>query len=273
VKSEIFILGGGNMGLAYASCLLKTKVSSPQKVIIIEARAPRRRELHRILTCKIVASIPKEIPTRAAVILAVKPQDMREACTLLQGKIKNSNLVISVMAGIEVRAIKKLLGNQISVVRCMPNLPAKIGIGVTVAHIPLKLPRNMATSAREILRSTGSLIEVKSETLLNQATAVSGSGPAYLFYIAEHFIRVAVALGFSHMQAKQMVADTIIGAAHLWRESGEDPQTLRERVTSKKGATNAAVLVFEEGRMGETLRNGVRAAYRRARELARFARK
>ena len=269
-KLKILIIGGGNMGLAYAKCLLSQGLVTKNSLAIVESFAKRRNYLKHAVACKVVSALPNRCQGLDVVIVAVKPQDMRSVCEQLSGKLTAKSLVISVMAGIKTSAIQKIIG-PIPLIRCMPNLPASIRLGVTVYFCPTHLSARLKAIGEAVLGSTGAIVQVEKEQLLNPATAVSGSGPAYVFYLIEHLMQVAKELGFSSNQAQELVFHTLVGATHLWRESGEDAAMLRERVTSKKGTTFAAFKVFTRHKVGEYLCRGIRAANIRAHELAEFA--
>ena len=158
------------------------------------------------------------------------------------------------------------------VIRSMPNLPARIGEGVTVWRAAHAVPQRLRVLARMFFLSLGREVEVDSEDLLDVATAVSGTGPAYIFFIAENLLEAARAHGFDEQRARRLVRQTFQGAMDLWAETGESPAVLRRKVTSKGGTTHAAVTYFQQHDIGGIFLAGVGQAYQRAKELAARAR-
>jgi len=250
-KLKIGIVGTGVMGSIFVERLLKTKILTKSQ-ILISSRSDDKKLL---------------VKQSQILILAVKPQDFKElADQLKRAGIKPLTLIISIMAGIDIKTIQKLLGVS-AVVRAMPNLPSKIGQGITIWKPSSQVIQKQKNQARKILQTLGIEIEVNQEKNIDLATAVSGSGPAYVFLFQELMTEAAHNLGLSKALSRQLVIETIIGAVNLQRELNVDPKILREQVTSKAGATAAALQVFDEYQLSEIFKKAMQAAFRRSQEL------
>ena len=202
------------------------------------------------------------------VILAIKPQHAKEALRGLASYMRDQ-LFLSIMAGVPMRALASLLGTK-KIVRSMPNMPAQIGEGMTVWCAATGVSEAEKQSARAVLRLLGREIEVRDEIMIDAATALSGSGPAYVFDFAAHLIAAARELGFSAETAKLLVAQTLKGSAQLLMESPEDAAALRQKVTSKGGTTEAAFEVLDKKDFGAAFSEALRRAHERAKALARL---
>lgn len=259
------------MGAAFAAALLKSGLVKSSELQILEVSAQRRAKLKRSLRTTVAPHADSEITHADVIILAVKPQDAASCCETLRPFTHAGQLLISIMAGVPIATLRRLLPEVRDVVRSMPSLPAKIKLGIAAYYAPSGVTRARALLASRILETTGTVIRLKRESLLDAATALSGSGPAYVFYFIEKLFAVARTLGFSPREAEMLLYHTLRGATELWRESGVSAKELRAEVTSKRGTTAAAFGMFEKYRVGEALQLGVKAAHQRGRELARIA--
>ena len=203
-----------------------------------------------------------------AVIIAVKPQQFAEAAAALKVTLSPNTLVISVMAGIPTSKISATLNGHACVVRTMPNTPARIAQGITALYATNACTAKQTELAQTIVASIGQTVWLQDESLIDAVTAVSGSGPSYVFYIAQALADAGAALGLPAETAKQLALATLQGSAALALHTGEDLGALREQVTSKGGTTAAALGVFRHAQLDETLKAAVRAAHSRAQELA-----
>jgi pyrroline-5-carboxylate reductase len=199
-------------------------------------------------------------------VLAVKPQDMRSAAMPLAGKL-GGKLVISVAAGIRLADLSRWLGGHAKLIRCMPNTPALIGAGIAGLYAPAGVKPPERRRAERILGAVGKVVWVNDEALLDPVTAVSASGPAYVFWFIEQLANSGEALGLAPAVAAQLALETVLGAAKLAAGSKEPPGVLRERVTSRGGTTAAALKVFEDEALAERFRRAVEAASRRGAEM------
>src|SRR5574343_250572 len=202
-------------------------------------------------------------------VLAVKPQQMKEAVAPLLGKLGNA-LVISIAAGLDMAALSRWLGGHLRIVRCMPNTPALIGAGITGLCALPDVSTEERAAADRVLRAVGTTVWVDDEAKIDGVTAISGSGPAYVFLFIEALQQAAAELGFTPEQGRQLALETVQGAAGLAAQSSEPASTLRERVTSKGGTTEAALRVMAERGVKEGIVAGCHAAAARGQELGRL---
>ena len=262
---KIAFLGGGNMANALIGGLLARGFAATD-LSVIEALAPAREKL--VASFKVHVSASPDAATRAAdtLVLAVKPQDMKAALApvalLVPGK-----LVISIAAGVRLGTLSRWLGGYAKLVRCMPNTPALIGAGITGLYAPAEVSPEERARVVEVLGAVGECVWVGEERLLDPVTAVSGSGPAYVFWFIEQLARSGEALGLAPEASRTLALHTVLGAAKLAAGSEEAPGVLRERVTSKGGTTEAAFKVFDAEAIAERFARALEAASRRGAEL------
>lgn len=264
-------LGGGNMGFALAAALVQRGIAQARSVLIIDPATEARKRAEQLGCRALAPDDPAAIPGLAAsdvVVLAVKPQSAAEALAPLKGKLKSGAVAVSIMAGVTIAAIDAALDHS-TVVRVMPNTPAQVGKGMSVYHAAASVSVAQLNAVEALLQASGEALRVDREDLIDAATAVSASGPAYVYFVAEHWIRAAQTLGFSEAEAVLLVRQTLLGATTLWERLGTPPGTLREQVTSKGGTTAAALDAFRTGAVGAGIETGVRRAYERAKELGR----
>jgi pyrroline-5-carboxylate reductase len=216
------------------------------------------------------ASTAPDAATQGAdvLVLAVKPQDMQSALATLAGSVRGK-LVISVAAGITLDALSRWLEGHRKIVRCMPNTPGLIGAGITGLYAFPDVGKNERETTEAILRAVGDVVWVAEERLLDPVTAVSASGPAYVFWFIEQLAASAVKLGIPADDALRLAKQTVLGAALLASQSADSPGTLRKNVTSKGGTTAAALQVFDEEKLAERFHRAIEAASRRGEEMGR----
>ncbi len=217
---------------------------------------------------RVHASAAADEAARAAdtLVLAVKPQDLRSAVSPF-GEIVRDKLVISIAAGVRLADLSRWLGGHCRLVRSMPNTPALIGAGIAALCARPEVGDEDRRRAEAILGAVGATVWVDDERLLDPVTALSGSGPAYVFWLIEQLAESGAALGLQPETARKLALDTVLGAAQLAARSGEPASVLRERVTSKGGTTEAALRVFDEEKLADRLRRALEAASRRSAEL------
>jgi pyrroline-5-carboxylate reductase len=260
-------MGFGNMGAAMVRGLLDAGTISAGRVFIYDVAADKRAEAET--TGAAVVSSPKELARNAdTLILAVKPQAMAEAVESLKPGIDSKTRVISIVAGISISYLQKHLGEDIRVIRVMPNTPAMVKAGAAGIALSGNCTEADAAAARAIFEALG-LVEVVPEALMDVVTALSGSGPAYFFYMVECLTQAAEKHGLNARQAANLAAQTLLGAGRLLKESGETAAALRERVTSKGGTTAAALEAFRSGGFARIIAEGVAAAVARSKELGK----
>jgi pyrroline-5-carboxylate reductase len=266
LKGTLVLAGAGKMGGAMLSGWLAGGLDA-KRVAVIE---PHPSEEAHGFAARGVRLNPSAagIGTAEVLVLAVKPQMFAEAAPQLKPLVGASTLVVSIMAGTTIAAITRLCGGQ--VIRAMPNTPAAIGRGITVAVPAAGVTAAQRALADALLRATGSVEWIDDEALMDAVTAVSGSGPAYVFLLAEELARAGVAAGLPAALATRLARETVSGAGELLRRSDLDSATLRQNVTSPGGTTAAAlaVLMGDDG-FKALLERAVAAATKRSKELAK----
>jgi len=262
---NITFIGGGNMARAIIGGLL-SKGFAPEAIGVVELIPEARGQLQRDLGVRAFASPTEGSPYGDVIVMAVKPQQMRGAAIQLAAGL-SGQLVVSIAAGIRLADLSKWLGGHRLLVRCMPNTPALIGAGVTAACAATGVSDAQRETAARILEAVGKVLWVDDEALLDPVTAVSGSGPAYVFYFIEAMQQAAAELGLSPEQARTLSLETFLGAARLAAGSPEPVSVLRERVTSKGGTTEAALASMAADRVREAIVRAIRAASERGRQL------
>jgi pyrroline-5-carboxylate reductase len=263
---KIAFIGGGNMGEAIAAALIGKKLAAAGDIAVSDVSKDRRDHLQKQYGVIVTASNREAAAGKDIIVLAVKPQTLPEVLPDLKGVLKATQLVLSIMAGVPIRKIGEGLGHK-KIVRAMPNTPARIGCGVTGWTATGDVTGPQKNSARTILGALGQEIYFSEEKYLDMVTALSGSGPAYVFLLAEALAEAGVRIGLSPQEAETLAGQTILGAGNLLAQSGRPAAELRRNVTSKGGTTEAALKVFENGGFGPLVAAAVKAAYDRAVEL------
>jgi len=263
-RSTVAVIGVGAMGEALAAGLLSAGWA-PHEVSLCVRRADRGAELAAQLGCPTTLDPLEAIGGRDVVVVAVKPRDAHAVRDAIAGSVAEGQTVISLAAGVTTAFYEKTLG-EVPVVRAMPNTPALVREGVTGAAAGSHAGADDLDSAREVLGAVGE-VRVMDESLLDAVTAVSGTGPAYVFLLAEALTEAAMREGLSRDVAESFVHQTIRGAGHLLTGTGKSPAELRYEVTSPGGTTAAAVHVLEERGFRALVEDAVRAAALRAAEL------
>jgi len=263
---KIVFIGGGNMGEAMLSALLNKGLARPQAILVSDIDKARRQYLEQKYGVTVMSSNRLAAEKGEIVILAIKPQNLVEVMAELKGRLNPSQLVLSVVTGARINTLCLGLGHN-RVVRVMPNTPAQIGEGISVWTATAEVTEPQKRWARSILGAMGKEIYVDDEKYFDMATAVSGSGPAYVFLFVESLVEAAVQIGLPREIAQELVLQTLSGSVHLIQKSGKDPAELRRMVTSRGGTTAAALSQFEKGKFAELVKRAVEAACNRAKEL------
>jgi pyrroline-5-carboxylate reductase len=269
--ATIATIGSGVMAEAMIAGLLRGAQVEPENIIASHPRADRRSELVSSYGIRSVEDNGAAIEHADVIVLAIKPQMLarvgRELRPLMAQR-SSSPLVISIIAGATTRALATALGQR-QIVRSMPNTPAQLGRGMTVWYATPEVSDTQKEQARVLLGSLGVELEVDDEKLVGMATAVSGTGPTYVFLVMEALIDAAVHLGFPRHVAHDLVVETLEGSTLFAKSSGMHPAQLRNMVTSPGGTSAAALHELESGRLRTVLSEAVWAAYRRTEELGR----
>ena len=261
-------IGGGNMARSLIGGLARRGFDTA-RIRVAEPVAELRQALVADFGVQGYEQGPLAVAGAGLWLLAVKPQAMRAACEPLAALAGEARpLVVSIAAGIPVAQIQQWLGGELPVVRCMPNTPALLGAGVTGLYAGTQVDAAGRQRAEQLLASAGATVWVAEETLVDAVTAVSGSGPAYAFLLAEAMESAAVAEGLPAADARSLVVHTLLGAGRMLAESGHAPAELRRQVTSPGGTTQAAIETFQAGGLETLVARAVHAARQRAAELA-----
>jgi len=260
---RIAFLGGGNMAAALIGGLI-AKGTDARSISVVEVSPVARERLASRYPVHVATAPDAEMQRAEVVVLAVKPQDAKSAVASISVQ---QQLLISIAAGLTLKTLSRWLGGHRRLVRCMPNTPALIGAGIAGLYALPEVSAEERKKAETILTAVGEAVWVPEERLLDPVTAVSASGPAYVFWMMEQLAASAEKLGIAPDVAKKLALHTILGAAKLAASSSEPPAILRKNVTSKGGTTEAALRVFEEEKLAERFRRAVEAASRRATEL------
>ncbi len=262
---RIAFIGGGTMGEAMIKCLLAKAVVTPGDIVVSDVSGPRRELLSRECGVTTVADNRKAIEGCDIVVLAVKPQHLAQVMDELKNPLPQQT-ILSIVAGAGVSTLCRGLSHS-SVVRAMPNMPAQIGEGMTVWTTTAEVTEEQKETAQSILSALGKEIYVPDEKYLDMATAVSGSGPAYVFLFIEGLIDAGVHIGLPRNIAEELVIQTVLGSVQTVKKTSKHPAELRNMVTSPGGTTTEALLKLEKGRFRSLLLEAVAAAYEKAKHL------
>jgi len=262
---NITFIGGGNMAGALITGLLQ-KGFDPKNIGVVELSAENRARLSE----KFGVATHEEISAASIdgdiVVLAVKPQQLHDVATQLHGLL-DGRLVISIAAGVRSTDLSRWLGGHAMIVRAMPNTPAMVLAGITGLYAPPGVPQDRRRQAETVLGAVGTTLWLEREERMDAVTAISGSGPAYVFLFIEALQQAAMELGFTQEEARTLSLETFLGAAKLAGRSAEDAATLRARVTSKGGTTERAILALESAGVRQAVIQAAQAACLRSREL------
>jgi pyrroline-5-carboxylate reductase len=267
--NKIGFIGGGNMATSLISGLIASG-HSPRQLWVSDINLDILQSLAADLNVNTSASNEAVIDQVDVVVLAVKPQALRDVAINAAASIQRRKLlVVSIAAGITQNSLNHWLGHETAIVRCMPNTPALVLTGATAMYANAKVTAEQRTLAENILRSVGIALWVEKESELDAVTAVSGSGPAYYFLLMEAMEKAALELGLNEVTARLLVQQTALGAAKIALESSESPEQLRRRVTSPGGTTQQAIEAFEQGGFTELVSKAIHAAHNRSIEMSK----
>jgi len=263
---RLAFIGGGTMAEAMIRGLLERHLVPPSHILVTGPRRERRAELAKQFGVKAIASNADASKQAHIVILSVKPQVLPIVLRELHGRLRAEQLVLSIVAGAPLAVLRDGLDHAV-VVRAMPNTPAQISMGVTAWCAMPSVDGEQRDRAKAILGALGEEIEVEEESMVDMATALSGTGPTYVFLLMEALVDAGVHLGFSRRVAEELVLRTVEGSAAFARRSGRHLAELRNMVTSPGGTSAAAIYELEKGTLRTVLSRAVYAAYLRTREL------
>ncbi|NOR70677.1 MAG: pyrroline-5-carboxylate reductase [Methylomarinum sp.] len=266
---KIGFIGGGNMATSLINGLIASG-HQPNQLWVSDANQETLQSLAATLNVNVNHNNNDLVNEVDVVVLAVKPQVLRGVAEQIADTLRGRDvLVVSIAAGISQESLSEWLGNNMAIVRCMPNTPALVRTGATGLHANSRVSAEQKDLAENILRSVGIALWVDHESELDAVTAVSGSGPAYYFLLMEAMEQTALELGLSEQTARLLIQQTALGAAKIALESHETPSELRQRVTSPGGTTQQAIKTFEEGGFSQLVSKALHAARDRSVEMSK----
>ncbi len=263
---KVLIIGYGNMGKTYANSFISSRFIEAKNIFVLQRNSNAYISESEIPNENFSVIYDEKISSYDVVVLAVKPQDFGIMSTNLKSYLNKNQILFSVMAGITIEKIKKNLGVD-KIVRCMPNIPTQIGMGMTVFTASSEVDRKELFIIQNLINTTGKSIYIEKENLIDAATAVSGSGPAYVFYFMQSIIQAAIQLGFTESQAELLVNQTFMGSVAIQNNFTLSNEQWIKKVASKGGTTESALKVFENNYLNKVIIEAVLAANKRAEEL------
>lgn len=262
---RITVIGGGTMGSAIVKCVLAKKLIAPEDIVISDVSPSRREFLSKEYGISALADNRRATEGSDIAILAVKPQDLPLVMEGIKG-FPSQQVVLSIVAGASLSSLCQGL-NHCSIARGMPNMPAQIGQGMTVWTATAEVSQGQKELVRSVLGALGDEIYVPDEKYIDMATALSGSGPAYIFLVIEALTDAGVHIGFPRDIAQRLVIQTILGSTFMVQSTGKHPAELKNMVTSPGGTTTEALLRLERGGLRALFLEAVAAAYDKATHL------
>lgn len=263
---KVLIVGFGNMGKTYANSFISSRFIKPEDIFVLVRNENSIAIESNIPKANFTSIATERISDFDIVILAVKPQDFETLAQSIKPFLKDSQIIFSVMAGITIAKLESQLSCS-KIVRSMPNIPTQIGMGMTVFSASANVDRKELFIIQNLINTTGKSVYVENEKLIDAATAISGSGPAYVFYFMQSMIKAAVDLGFSESEAELLVNQTFMGSVAIQNSYSLSNAEWISKVASKGGTTERALQVFEKGILENTIVDAVKAANDRALEL------
>lgn len=265
---KVLVLGAGNMGLTYAEGMAQSPYLNKRKLMIFDVSPEKTEALATMPQFDVYDSIDECVSIADVIFIAVKPYHSQSLFKSIKPYINNEQVFVSLMAGVTISTIQEALGIN-KVIRTMPNLPAKVGKGITSFTESKTVSRIELLTIRNLLDTTGASIHVENEKFIDASTGISGSGPAYIFYFMQSMLEAALKMGFSTNDSKVLVSNTFEGAVTLFNDSDLSPETWMDRVASKGGTTRAALDSMEDNNVKELIKEAAYAAFNRATELGK----
>lgn len=265
---KVLVIGAGNMGFTYSEGMASSPLLSKQKLRIYDTDPKKIETLKKDGRFAVYTSLEDCLPKSDIIFIAVKPFHSDDLFTKMKPMLNNQQLIVSLMAGVTIKTIQEKL-NITKVIRTMPNLPAKVGKGVTSYTESEEVSRVELLMARNLIDTTGTSIHVDTERFINASTGISGSGPAYVFYFMHSMLEAALKMGFSDYDSKVLVSSTFEGAIELFNQGDISPKSWIDKVASKGGTTRAAINSMEDNNIKELIQEAAYAAFDRAVELGK----
>ena len=264
---KIAVIGAGAMGLAFMRSWIESSIQSAENLIIID-KAAQRREIIKSELGVLPEQDLARIKEAQLIFIAVKPQDFSVLAEELNAVINQQQLIVSIMAGISLSKLSQSLNGHTRLARVMPNLPIIISSGICAYYADPSLEPVALNILEQLLKAGGEVLRFDDENLLNAVTAISGSGPGYIFYFLNILSQICAEFGFTEEQSRALISKTINGSVELWNKDSRSPHELCELVTSKGGTTEAALSHFDSNQIGKILSDAIKKAKDRAEELA-----
>lgn len=256
------------MGLTYAEGMSKSELLNRNNIMILDKSEEKTIELKQISHFDVFTELEHCIPEADIIFIAVKPHHAENLLQTMQPLLSQKHIIISIMAGVTVDMMKKFSGID-RIVRAMPNLPAEVGEGMTTYIASQSIAQAEVLAIEQLLKTTGKALKVSNESYINASTAISGSGPAYVFYFMQSMMEAALEMGFSEEDARTLVSQTFTGSIALFNQADLSPKTWMKKVTSKGGTTQAALETLDNNKVNKSINEAVMAAFDRAVELGK----
>jgi len=270
---KILVIGAGNMGLTYAQAMstpitIGAKLLKKRNIMILDSSEEKQESLNRITYFDVYDKLEDCVPQADLIFVAVKPHHSKGLFKQMAGLTSQGQIVISIMAGVTIDFIREATGLP-KIVRAMPNLPARVGKGLTSYIASPEVSRIERLNIEELLNTTGKSILVSQEKYIDASTGISGSGPAYVFYFMQSMMEAALQMGFSENDSKVLVSQTFAGAIELFNQSDLSPERWMDKVASKGGTTRAALDSMDDNNLNVLIKDAAFAAFNRAVELGK----
>ena len=265
---KVLVIGAGNMGLTYSESMAHSSYLNRRKLMMYDVSADVTRQLIDTGLYDVYKDLDQAVQKADIIFVAVKPYHSEDLFQQMKPFVTEQQIIVSLMAGVKIATIQEQLG-AIKVVRTMPNLPAKVGKGITSFTESKDVSRIELIMVRNLLDTTGESIHVENENYIDKSTGISGSGPAYVFYFMQSMLEAALKMGFSENDSKVLVSNTFEGAVELFNQSDLSPTSWMKRVASKGGTTQAALDSMEDNNVKELIKEAAYAAFDRAVELGK----
>lgn len=265
---KVLVIGAGNMGLTYAEGMSKSKLLKKENIMVLDTSEEKLTELHQIPHFDAYRDLEDCVPEAHIIFIAVKPYHAEKLFYRIKPLVRPDQILISIMAGVTIQSIKDVTGLT-KVVRAMPNLPAKIGKGLTSYVASSDVSRIELLTIESLLDTTGKSVLVSDENFIDASTGISGSGPAYVFYFMQSMMEAALQMGFSENISKILVSQTFTGAVELFNQNNLSPNSWMKKVASKGGTTQAALDSMDDNNVGELIKEAAFAAFDRAVEMGK----
>jgi pyrroline-5-carboxylate reductase len=265
---KILLIGAGNMGLTYIEGMAKSPLITKNKLRIYDVDPKKQERLGKDPRFEVYGNLNDCLPNADIVFIAVKPYHSDELFEEIKPMLNKNQIFVSLMAGVTIESIQEKLGAE-KVIRAMPNLPAKVGKGVTSYTESEAVSKVELILIRSLLDTTGTSIHVDTENFIDASTGISGSGPAYVFYFMQSMLEAAKKMGFSDFDSKVLVSNTFEGAIELFNQNDISPKSWIDKVASKGGTTRAAIDSMEDNNVMQLIQDAAYAAFDRAVEMGK----